>query len=388
MKSKKLRILFLNQYFPPDPAPTGILLKEVADELKGFAECDLIAADQSYRKKSSGHRAIRELQALWTILLKGLRAQKADLVVSGSSPPCMAVVAALIARFHRAKSLHWAMDIYPELAVALGEIKPGLLLQVIRKAMRWAYRNTEAVIALDEDMARKLEPYGAPLQILRPWLPEHSNLEGGAPAAPGEEPPKNAHPPTPSVSHSAALGHTEGPVDNIWIYSGNLGRAHEWETLLEAQALLEKRGSPLRLVFQGNGASWGQAREKATQMGLRQCEWHPYVAGNQLLATLLNARAIIVTQRNETQGLLWPSKLALAMDLPRPILWVGPKGAISSLLSRSESSGKFESGNAEGIANWLEALPKRAVEKLCDASSHRQESLAVWRELILKIAAR
>ena len=27
-----MRILFLNQYFPPDPAPTGILFREVADE--------------------------------------------------------------------------------------------------------------------------------------------------------------------------------------------------------------------------------------------------------------------------------------------------------------------------------------------------------------------
>jgi hypothetical protein len=27
-----MRILLLNQYFPPDPAPTGVLFRELADE--------------------------------------------------------------------------------------------------------------------------------------------------------------------------------------------------------------------------------------------------------------------------------------------------------------------------------------------------------------------
>jgi len=70
------------------------------------------------------------------------------------------------------------------------------------------------------------------------------------------------------------------------------------------------------------------------------------------------------------------------MDLPRPILWVGPSGAIADLLAQSESAGVFRPGDAEGIADWLLALPKTPSEKVCDATTHRQQALAEWKRLI------
>src|SRR5205085_2436785 len=146
------------------------------------------------------------------------------------SPPCLLVVATMVAWWHRAKSVHWVMDLYPEIAVALGEIRDGLLAQVIRKAMGWGYRRAAAVVALDEDMERRLGGCGTALVTIRPWV-----------FAPVLE----------------VLARTPGEAQEpwTWIYSGNLGRAHEWETLLAAQAILEKRGAGIRLLFQGGGPS-------------------------------------------------------------------------------------------------------------------------------------
>ena len=45
-----MRILFLNQYFPPDPAPTGVLLGELAERLREAGHViDFISAAQEYR---------------------------------------------------------------------------------------------------------------------------------------------------------------------------------------------------------------------------------------------------------------------------------------------------------------------------------------------------
>ena len=38
--------------------------------------------------------------------------------------PCLLVATTCVAFWHRAKSVHWVMDLYPEIAVALGEIRP------------------------------------------------------------------------------------------------------------------------------------------------------------------------------------------------------------------------------------------------------------------------
>ncbi|HEX8297140.1 MAG TPA: hypothetical protein VF593_12620, partial [Chthoniobacteraceae bacterium] len=110
-----MRFLFLNKYFPPDPAPTGVLLRELADELENSGHIvDFVATRQDYRAaKAQRGRMRREVAALGQMLLDGLRSPRADVVISASSPPCLIVVATLVAWRHRARSFHWIMDLYP-----------------------------------------------------------------------------------------------------------------------------------------------------------------------------------------------------------------------------------------------------------------------------------
>ncbi len=327
-----MRILFLNQYFPPDPAPTGVLLHELGEYLRSQGhEVDYVSSPQNYRSaKKNRRRLLREALALVSILFRGLKARRPDVVFSASSPPCLLVVATLLGAWHRAKSVHWLMDMYPELAVALGEVKPGFVSGVIGKLMGWSYRRACVVAALDEDMAARLKKHGVNAVIIPPWVLQ-SFIAPAAAVAPAPE--------------------------WTWIYSGNLGRAHEWETLLQAQALLEKRGLPCRLLFQGGGPSWPLAQARVGELNLRRCEWKGYAPEADLQASLLRCRVLAVTQRPETQGLLWPSKLALASTLPRPILWVGPvDGAIAQKLRQLPGSGIFAPGEAEQVAGWLQKV--------------------------------
>ena len=360
-----MRILFLNQYFPPDPAPTGILLREVADALVARGhDVDLLDAGQAYRQSGSRKsRLRREITALVRLLGRALRRPRAEVVVSASSPPCLLVTATLVARRHRARSIHWAMDLYPEIAVALGEVKSGALSKTVSTAMRWGYRRADAVIALDRDMSAVLARYGVAPVVVRPWV--LGGLEKNLPAD------------------------VEPDPSWTWIYSGNLGRAHEWETLLSAQTLIEKSGAPLALRFQGGGPAWAAAQERAEALQLRQCTWQPYVAEEKLRESLLRCRCCAVTQRPEAQGLLWPSKLALLLSLPRPILWVGPTaGAIADELRNHPCAGIFAPGDATGVAQWLIALSERktATPALTDAGAERAAGIEKITELILHVA--
>jgi hypothetical protein len=332
-----VRILFLNQYFPPDPAPTGVLFHELGEFLQSQGHTvEFVSSRQDYRSaKKNRRRMLRELFALGSIFFQGIKARRPDVVISGTSPPCLLVVSRLIASLHRAKSAHWLMDMYPELALALGEVRPGFVSRLIKSFMGWAYRRTGVVVALDDDMAARLKEYGVATEIIPPWVLKPLMASTSAPS-PGGEPP--------------------GP-EWTWIYSGNLGRAHEWETLLEVQFLLEKRNLPCRLLFQGGGPSWPFAQARAEELGLRRCDWKPYVQEHELQSSLLRARVLVITQRPETRGLLWPSKLALAITLPRPILWIGPvDGAIARMLRDLPHAGIFAPGQPTQIADWLQTL--------------------------------
>ena len=358
-----MRVLFLNQYFPPDPAPTGVLLRELADEVERAGHAvDFVAARQDYRAgQKKGGRMVREAKALGRMLLDGLRRPRADVVVSASSPPCLLVVATLVAAWHRARSVHWIMDLYPEIAVALGEVRAGFAARLIERAMGWCYRRAARVVVLDEDMAARLRRYGVESAVIRPWV-----------FAP--------------VLQQLAAARDGRAGEWTWIYSGNLGRAHEWETLLAAQAILEKRGAGVRLLFQGGGPARAAAQARAAELGLRQCAWTDYVAEADLPSSLRRCQVLAVTQIPAAQGLLWPSKLGLVMSLPRPILWIGPTdGAIARMLRALPHAGVFAPGQAAEIADWLSAQKAGGADvpaaQVFDPAAHRTASLAAWTEL-------
>jgi colanic acid biosynthesis glycosyl transferase WcaI len=363
--SSAMRILFLNQYFPPDPAPTGVLLRELAESLEAEGHTvDFVAARQGYHAgQRKGGRMAREFLALGRMLSDGLRRPRADVVISGSSPPCLLIAATLIALWHRAKSVHWIMDLYPEIAIALREVPDGTLARCLEAVMGWCYRRAACVVVLDEDMAERVRRYGVEPEIIRPWV-------------------------FASVLPRLTEARAEPDPDWTWIYSGNLGRAHEWETLLGAQALLERRGTGIRLVFQGGGPSWPAARERAAQLGLKHCEWTGYVAEAELPRALLRATVLAVTQLPATRGLLWPSKLGLALSLRRAILWIGPPdGAVAKMLRSFSSSGIFIPGQALEIADWLEGRRENEVEvdAAMDPTVHREECLTTWRKLVRRL---
>jgi colanic acid biosynthesis glycosyl transferase WcaI len=357
-----MRVLFVNQYFPPDPAPTGILFREIADECTRLGhEVDFVDAGESYRAgQNQGGRMRRELAALRRMVAAGKARLRADVVVSGTSPPCLAVFADRIARAHRARHVHWAMDVYPEIAVALGEIRPGsLVARLTGWLMGRAYRRCAAVIALDGDMVAVLKRHRIEPLCIRPWV-FRTLLD--------------------QISKTSTVPR-EGSQPWTWLYSGNLGRAHEFETLLQAQKLIESRHPSVQLVFQGGGPSWKKARDRARELGLERCHFRRYASEEMLVASLLDSDALVVTQRPETQGLLWPSKLGLVSALPRPILFVGPvDGAIARSLRPFSHAGIFPPGAGSQVADWIvsQSSSNAPVTATIDPSAHRTEALAAF----------
>jgi colanic acid biosynthesis glycosyl transferase WcaI len=272
-----------------------------------------------------------------------LTARKADLLLCLSSPTCLAVTAALAACIRRQRFAHWAMDVYPEVAVRLSEIREGSLIhRVTQTLMYWAYDRADVLVALDEDMRALFEKSGHTAAVCRPWTPLALQW-------PDED--------------SALAENRSSPSRPLrWVYSGNLGRAHEWEALLDAQKLLEGEApGEFELIFQGGGASRQPAQARAIELNLQHCQWSDYAPKEALLESLFAADVLVATQNPATQGLLWPSKLAVIRHVPRPILWVGPpdSAVTAELSSRPVTAAiSVSPGTARTIADWLLSLKR------------------------------
>jgi colanic acid biosynthesis glycosyl transferase WcaI len=364
-----MRILLVNQYLPPDASPTALLFGRLAEQLEADGiTVKLVAANQSYGQRGGSKlkRGLRELRALSELLWRGLRAERVDIVLSGSSPPGVLLVATLLSAAKRAQSVHWAMDLYPELAIALGPKLPAWLMVPLFALTSVGYRFVSEVVTLDEDMQAHLRrTYGVSSRVIRPWnLTEIPTLAAADLAYPDPKP-------------------------FVWLYSGNLGQAHDWQTLLEAQRLLEVDGLPFRLVFQGDGAARAAALDYVQRAKLRDVAFLPYAPKDQLVFSLLTAHAMVATQRAEVQGLLWPSKLTLLMALPRPLLFVGPtQGAIASGLRQRGTSGIFEPGDAAGVATYLRQLYAEwppANKPTLGAIWRFEDAYQLWRDVLTEV---
>ena len=89
-EEKTFRFLFVNQFVPPDPAPTARLAGDVAGELKRRGhEVVFVGDDSDYRggKTLLGSRALREGFALLRILAKALNCAHGPCACTGS-PTC------------------------------------------------------------------------------------------------------------------------------------------------------------------------------------------------------------------------------------------------------------------------------------------------------------
>jgi colanic acid biosynthesis glycosyl transferase WcaI len=358
-----VRILFLNQYAPPDPAPTAQLVGQLADALRRDGhEVQIIGTKQRYRshRKNLVFRLIRELNAIAGLLVSATKADRPDVVISTSSPPGLLVVGVVVAKLRRARSIHWAMDLYPELVFRLGKRWPRLIEDFLYSLIGATYRQNDELVTLDKDMRAHLrQRYRVDASIIRPWV-----LQSGLPD----------------------LAPFPDKAPFFWIYSGNLGRAHEWSPLLEAQAILESHGLPIFLVFQGDGASRAKAQEVADAARLKQVQWRNYAADSELIESLLRAHVFVVTQKLCVQGLLWPSKLSLLKKLPRPLVFVGPTdGAIAEEVSMLPEGAAFEPTEGSSLAAHIEKLfvmwpPK--FSPVVDAADEFPEAYRAWRAIL------
>jgi glycosyltransferase involved in cell wall biosynthesis len=106
-------------------------------------------------------------------------------------------------------------------------------------------------------------------------------------------------------------------------YSGNLGRVHDLEPVLDLAAAL-RTDERIAFVFIGDGAQRPALEAAASARGLRNVHFHPAQPRERLAITLGVADVHLVTLRPGCERLVYPSKLAGIAGAHRPALFIGP----------------------------------------------------------------
>ncbi len=392
-------VIFVNRFFHPDLSATSQLLSDLAFDLAADRLVVVIASRLRYDAPATrlpARETVRGVvvRRIFTTgfgraglvgksidlasfhLMAGiallLTARRGDVIVAKTDPPLLSVVAALAARLKGARLVNWLQDVYPEVATALGALRglPARILRILRDA---SLRGARANVALGETMAARLEAAGAPRVRVAPNWTDETAI-------------------TPLSAEHSPLRRAWGLEGRFVVaYSGNLGRAHEYETMLGAARLLADELA-IRFLVIGEGHHTRSLRAAAQAAGLANIDFQPYQPSERLSEALCAGDVHWISLRPELEGLIVPSKIYGVLAAGRPIIAVtAAEGETARLVEANGCGLRVEPGDSQGFASAVRRLahePGLAVRMGAASRAaaagpfSRASALARWREII------
>lgn len=414
-----MKIIFINRFFHPDQSATSQMLSGVAfslavdghdvhvvtsrllydDAPQQLAPFETVSGVAVHRVRTSafGRRGLRgraiDYLTFWVAAAFALlrMAKRGDVVVAKTDPPLLSVLAWSLARWHGAHAVNWLQDIYPETAEALGMGRGrvgravfGVLRGLRDRSLRAAAMN----VVLGERMADFLKTRGVGGEQIRVI----ANFADAAVIRPA-----------PALADSA-LRRAWGLEDAFVVgYSGNLGRAHDYQTLLDAMTRIDARQSRaprhaprIAFLFVGGGVLYDQLKSGAEARGLEIAQFRPFQPFDRLSRSLAVPDLHLVTLRPELEGLIVPSKFYGVAAAGRPTLYLGDQdGEVARLIARHQCGITIPLGDDARLARTIEQLaaaPARCADmgararRAFAAEFRRKVAVARWSRLLQELS--
>jgi glycosyltransferase involved in cell wall biosynthesis len=372
--------VILNQYYVPDVASTGHLLAELAHESAALGrKVSVITSFPSYgppetwqpcearefrdgvavwrmrttrfRKDSLTGRASNSVTFLVPLGIRMLLARtKGRVFMYTSNPPFLGIIGGLVSLIRRHDYIVLLHDSYPHLAVLVGKIRQGSLIERFWHVVnRIFYRRAQQTIVLC-DRAKELvvREYGVSpdrVQVIHNWADPRMLR------------------PVPKAECAFARKNGYHRTFTI-LYSGNLGLYYEFDTMLEAAKRF--RDDPdFRLVFVGAGGRKAYIEQRIAEMGLKNVDVHQYQPFEALNDSLNSCDASLVTIAKGVEGISFPSKFYSSLAVGKPVLALSEPGSELQRMVAGAGSGLWcEIGNVDALVENINALrgdPQRAA---------------------------
>lgn len=347
------RITIFNQ------APGGLFTDYVAALCKRGAICTVFVGEdrgkidlppgtivktgRSLNRKSVGTRfstwLTYSLQAVPYLLTRDSK----ERVVLFSNPPVLIFFVwfcSLIRGFSYSTIIY---DTYPDVLTAMGFGGPaGILVKIWRILNRLAYERAFAVITIGDVMAAVIAKQfdsrrtaAGKVLVSRTWV----NTSLIRPRSQAEN---------PFISkHKLAARMTA-------LYSGNMGVAHDLETILGAARLLAD--SPeIEFLLIGSGSGFPAIQTAAkTMSNVKVLPWQPE---EDLPLIWASAQVAFSSQKPGTEQCAFPSKTAFALSAGCAVVALtGRPSDLAEIVERNRCGEVVSMGDSEALANCLRTL--------------------------------
>ena len=363
------QLLIVNRYFHPDCSATAQLLTDLVDAIDGRG---ILIRVFTSRQRYGDPKAVlpareayfgAQVHRLWTsrfgrICLPGraldyatfycsaflamlATARRGDVLLAKTDPPLISVVAWLVARLRGVTLVNWCQDLFPETAAALGfDVAKGLAGRILLRLRNASLKGAAMNVAVCESMLERLRAEGIPserLTVIHNWV----DGERIRPFAASANPLRREW----GLSGKFVVG-----------YSGNLGRVHDVEAIIELIGALDDEPETV-MLFIGAGVGYRRLKDIVGDRRITKTVFRPYQPRERLGESLTAPDLHIVSLRSDCEGMVMPSKLYGILAAGRPVLSIGnPNGSVARIVRGYGAGFVAAPGRLDALAAEIGAL--------------------------------
>lgn len=399
------KIIFVNRFFYPDQSATSQILSDLVFNIKESinAEIHIVTSRSTYENnKVLASDEVENgvvIHRVWTsrfgrsnlvgrlldylsfyistffMLMKVT--SRNNIIIAKTDPPVISYVAYLVCKFKKARLINWLQDLFPEVAGELNLInKNSLLFYALKKLKNNALDAAEINVVIGDKMSNLVESQGVDAQnikVIRNW----------------------------SVSDRIHyVQKSENYLINKWglkdkfviSYSGNFGRAHEYEPI--KRLITELDDNDTVFLFIGGGKYYEDIKEYAESVGLKNVLFKPYQDKKELNYSLSVADIHIVSLIPSLEGLIVPSKFYGIASVGVPVLFIGEKdGEIGKVVSDKKCGYVISPEDYENIAAHVREIKNQQmlltsmssnISKLYDEEYQPDVAYNKWLDILLE----
>jgi colanic acid biosynthesis glycosyl transferase WcaI len=375
----KKNVIFVHSLFYPDFSAGSQMLSDLAfylsnsnfnvsvitsrrsyDNLsKSLPKYEIINKVKIYRKWSSSFgrktfigRLLDYLTLEISIIFGIFRlTRKNDLVVLLTDPPLLNVVTSPIILLKGGLVINWLQDLFPEVAVGANIFsKDSLINKIITKLRNNALKKASMNIVIGKHMFNYLVDLGlSSNKISR--IPNWANGKAIKPV------PINQN----KIRKNWGL-------ENKFVigYSGNLGKAHDTTTIIDAIEDL-KDNNNIHFLFIGGGSGMRKLIKYVNEMGLKNVMFKPYQNRDLLHLSLGVANLHWITLDPKMESFIVPSKIYGILAAAKPIIFLGDKqGELAEVIDKIGCGKAIEIGDSKKLVLTIKEYSSdiKYIEKL------------------------
>lgn len=375
MTASQSRLWVVSELYYPEQTSTGYFLTAIAEGLASEYDVHAVCGKPSYsergvevaRRENRNNVTIHRMLATHfnkdRLVLRFLNYvtfaisatifairhfRRGDSMLIVTNPPTLPPILGRIARLKGVRGHLLVHDVYPEVLAATGVMAPkGAAWRALSKFFGWAFANFDTIVVLGRDMralvVRKLAKRSdaPPITIIPNW----GDVEEIRPLVRD----KNAF-----AAEHGLTGKT------VVQFSGNIGRTHDVELILEVARRAEDLEDVV-FLFVGYG---GQAQSVASYNGanVRYLPRQPRECLNGMLSC---SDLTVIAFKDSMMGVSVPSRMYNVMAAGVPIAAVADRDSeLTQTVVKNEAGWHIRPGDADELEKLVRHLATPAGHKL------------------------